>query len=164
MKDIFKNPATYYVLVPVLTVLWPLLVWGLYLPRAEKQYEKQEDNYLEARSTMLDILRLDPGRAADVNDAEIEFNYTSAISKTASLCKIPPSKYRYSSGMTMKTRERKIQPATLSLNEVDIVAFAKFLSTIQVRWAKLQCEQVKLIKKKNMPDIWDAEIRFKYYY
>ena len=32
MKDVYKNPILYYILVPVVVALWPLLVWSVYLP------------------------------------------------------------------------------------------------------------------------------------
>jgi hypothetical protein len=50
------------------------------------------------------------------------------------------------------------------LKEVDITKFAKFLSTIQLRWANLQCVKVKLTKKKGLRDTWDVDLDFKYFY
>ncbi len=59
---------------------------------------------------------------------------------------------------------QKSQSANVSLSQIDIVKFAEFLSTIQLRWANLQCNRVKLTKKQGLPDVWDVDIEFKYYY
>jgi hypothetical protein len=59
---------------------------------------------------------------------------------------------------------QKSQSAKVGLKQVDITKFAKFLSTVQLRWANLQCSQVKLTKKKGLPDTWDVDLDFKYYY
>jgi hypothetical protein len=166
MKDIFKNPILYCIVVPIIIGLWPLLVWAIYLPAAHKNIEDQQSQYERAEKIMKEILSLDPDRLefADSNDAAMEFTYGSAVDKVARLCNIPPSKYKVSTSMIITTREQKSQSATVDLKQVDIVKFARFLSMIQLRWANLQCERVKLTKKTNLPDTWDVNIEFKYYY
>jgi len=52
----------------------------------------------------------------------------------------------------------------VNLKGVDIVKSTRFLSTIELRWANLQCTTIKLTKKKGMPDMWDVDLDFKYYY
>ena len=164
MKDIVRNPILYYIGVPLLVALWPLLVWGVYLPRAEKGLERQENEYNTVQPIMLEILTLDPDRASDTNDTAVEFNYASAVEKAASLCRIPPSKYRLSTAMPMKTGDRRSKGATVTIKEIDVVSLARFLSSIQVRWASLELESIKLTAKKGLVDVWDAEVKFKYYY
>ena len=66
--------------------------------------------------------------------------------------------------MLQTTRDQKSQGATVSLKQIDIVKFSEFLSTIQLRWANLQCNRVKLTHKQGLPDMWDIDIEFKYYY
>ena len=166
MKDIYKNPILYCVVVPIIIGLWPLLVWAIYLPAAHKNIEDHKSQYKRAEDIMIEILTLDPDRLefADSNDTAMEFTYGGAVDKVASLCNIPPSKYKVSTSMIITTREQKSQSATVDLKQVDIVKFARFLSMIQLRWANLQCERVKLTKKTNLPDTWDVNIEFKYYY
>ncbi|MCH7558276.1 MAG: hypothetical protein IIB56_12590 [Planctomycetes bacterium] len=166
MKDIYKNPILYYILVPVIVGLWPLLVWAMYLPAAEKSVEDQLAQDRKAETIMIDILTLDPGRRkfSDSNDVSTEFTYDNAVVKIAGECKIPPSKYKLSSGTLQTTRGQKSQSATVNLKQIDIVKFAEFLSMIQLRWANLQCNRVKLTKKQGLPDMWDVDIEFKYYY
>jgi hypothetical protein len=166
MKDIYKNPILYYIAVPVLVGLWPLLVWAIYLPTAEENIKNEQEQCRQAEGIMLEILNLDPDRLEfiDPNDTDAEFSYANAIREVALKCGIPPSKYELNSGMIISTREQKSQNAKVDLKEIEIVTFAEFLSMIQFRWADLQCERVKLTKKKLVPDMWDADIEFKYYY
>jgi hypothetical protein len=114
---------------------------------------------------MMEILTLDPDRLqfVDSNDPSTEFTY-GVVDKVAGSCGIPPSKYKLNSGMLITNKNQKSQSASVSLRQIEIVKFAKFLSTIQLRWANLQCNRVKLTKKQGMPDMWDIDIEFKYYY
>ena len=166
MKDIFRNPVFYYILTPVLVCLWPLLVWAVYLPAAEENRIDQQEQFEKAEAIMLEILTLDPDRRdyADANDVEIEFYYDKAITKVASTCKIPSSKWDLNASAPQTSGGQKVQSATVSLKQIDVVRFAEFLSTIQLRWANLQCNRVKLTQKPGLPDIWDVDIEFKYYY
>jgi len=168
MKDIYKNPILYYIVVPVIVGLWPLLVWAIYLPAAQKDVEEQIAQYKKAEPIMLEIFTLEPDRLefADANDTAADFTYGEAVDRVASLCRIPPSKYNLSSAMIITTNDQKSQSASLDIKQVDIRKFARFLSMMQLRWANLQCEQLKLTKKQNLPDndMWDVDIKFKYYY
>jgi hypothetical protein len=168
MKDIYKNPILYYIVVPVIVGLWPLLVWAIYLPAAQKDVEEQIAQYKKAEPIMMEIFTLEPDRLefADANDTAADFTYGEAVDRVASLCRIPPSKYNLSSAMIITTNDRKSQNASVDLKQVDIRKFARFLSMMQLRWANLQCEQLKLTKKQNLPDndMWDVDIKFKYYY
>jgi len=168
MRDIYKNPILYYIIVPVIVGLWPLLVWAIYLPAAQKDVEEQIAQYNKAEPIMLEIFTLEPDRLefADANDTAADFTYGEAIDRVASLCRIPPSKYNVSSAMIIPTNDQKSQSASVDLKQVDIRKFARFLSMMQLRWANLQCEQLKLTKKQNLPDndMWDVDIKFKYYY
>ena len=166
MKDMFRNPIFYYILAPVIVCLWPLLVWAVYLPAAEKNEIDQREQFKRAEEVMLDILTLDPDRRdyTDSNDVEIEFKFDKAVAKVASTCKIPPTKWDLNAAAPQTSKGEKSQSATVSLKLIDIVKFSEFLSTIQLRWANLQCNRVKLTQKPGLPDIWDVDIEFKYYY
>jgi hypothetical protein len=86
------------------------------------------------------------------------------MEQTAGLCGIPSTDYKLNSGIIITSAGQKSQNAKVGLMQVDITKFAKFLSTVQLRWANLQCGQVKLTKKKGLPDSWDVDLDFKYYY
>lgn len=168
MREIYKNPVLYYIAVPIIVGMWPLLVWAMYLPNAQKDVVELMDQYERAEPIMIEILTLEPDRLefTDANDTAADFTYGEAIDRIASLCRIPPSKYNLSSAMIITTRGQKSQSASVSLKEIDIRKFARFLSMLQLRWANLQCERLKLSKKQNLPDndLWDIDIELKYYY
>ena len=166
MKDIYKNPTLYYILVPIMAALWPLFIRGVYLPNAERSWEDEKNQYNKAQKTIAEILTLDPDRLAfaDSKRDTAEFDYADAVERTASLCKIPPTNYNISSRPARTSDGQKSQSCQVVLKKVDITGFAKFLSTIQLRWANLQCERVTLTKQKDLPDTWKVDLGFKYYY
>lgn len=166
MKDIYKNAVFYYIAAPIVVALWPLLLWTVYSPGAADRWENEKIQYEKAQKIIAEILSIDPERIkfADLSAGATEFDYANAVEKTATLCGIPSTKYKLSSGIIITSGKQKSQSAMVGLNEVDIVKFAKFLSTIQLRWSNLQCSAVKLKKKTGLPDIWDVDIDFKYYY
>jgi hypothetical protein len=168
MKEIYKNPVLYYIAVPVIVGFWPLLVWAIYLPNAQKDVKELMDQYKRADPIMMEILTLEPDRLqfTDANDTAADFTYGEAIDRIASLCRITPSKYNLSSAMIMTAHGQKSQSASIDLKEIDIQRFAKFLSMLQLRWSNLQCERLKLTKKQNLSDndSWDIDLELKYYY
>jgi hypothetical protein len=111
-------------------------------------------------------LDIDPDRLkfADANNPSVEFDYASAINKTTGECGIPPAGYTINSGIMVVTSGQKTQSAKVDLKGIDITRFAKFLSTVQLRWANLQCTQVKLTKRKGLTDSWDVALDFKYHH
>ncbi|OHB76710.1 MAG: hypothetical protein A2Z25_21780 [Planctomycetes bacterium RBG_16_55_9] len=167
MRDIYKNPILYYVLVPVIVGFWPLLVWAIYLPEAQTSVREHLSQYQEAIPIMMEILTLDPDRLelVDPNETAPEFTW-GAVDQVANKCRIPEKNCELRSGMIITSGGQKNQSATVYLRQVSIIEFAEFLSMIQLRWVNLTCERVKLTKKENMPDndLWDVDITFKYYY
>ena len=168
MRDIYRNPILYYVAVPVLAGLWPLFAGAMYLPAAQDNLVEQVEQYKQAEAIMMEILTLDPERLefAEPNEAAVEFSYGAAVDRVARLCDIPAANCAVHTGVIVATREQKSQTANVDLKLVDIVKFTEFLSMIQLRWADLQCESVKLTKKDNLPDndMWDVDVKLKYYY
>ena len=166
MRNIYKNPTFYYVLVPVVVALWPLLVWTLYLPKTERNWNLEKEQYNKSQELIAEILVFDADRLelAGSKDTAAEFDYAVAVEKIAALCRIPSSNYNLSSGIIITTAGQKSQSAKVGLKQVDLTKFARFLSTIQLHWANLQCVQVKLDKKKGLSDVWDVDLEFKYYY
>ena len=166
MKDIYKNPILYYILAPISVALWPLFIWGIYLPDAEDNWQAKKTQYSKAQKIMAEIITLDPDRLefADAKNIAAEFDYATAVERIASLCRIPSSNYNISSKPIRTSGGQKSQSAMVILKQVDITRFARFISTIQLRWANLQCEKVTLAKKKGLPDTWKVDLDFKYYY
>jgi hypothetical protein len=166
MKYLQKYSIYIYIIVPALAAIWPALVLAKYLPSAEKKLEKDITAYAKANNTMLDIISLSPERieSEDPNKEKIEFSYDSVVNEVASFCKIPSGKCKWNTGSIFDSKNSKTQTANVTLNKIDITSFSKFLSVIQSRWPKLVCNKVKLNKKPNIPDEWDINIDFKYYY
>ena len=166
MKDIYKNPIFYYILVPVVSALWPAIVWTAYLPQTEKNWENEKARYEKSQKIIQEILTLDPERLdfSGRKDTAAQFNYAAVVDDIARTCKIPSVNYNISSKPPRKSGGQKTQSCQVTLKEVDITSFSEFLSTIQLRWANLQCESVKLTKKKGLPDAWKVDLDFKYYY
>ena len=169
MKEIYRNPILYYILIPVTAALWPLLVWTMYLPDVEDNLQEEMKQYIAAEEVMGRILDIDPGRLdfAGSKRAAAEFDYAIAVDEIASQCKIPAVNYKLNAANVIKIKKsggQKSQIANVGLDHVDITKFANFLSTIQLRWANLQCEMVKLTKQKGAADEWKIDIKLKYYY
>jgi len=166
MKEIYKNPMLYYILVPCLAALWPLLVWAVYLPAAEHDYKQEESQYIEAKVTIATILGRDPTRLelADPNKTADKFDYATAVSDIARRCRIAATNYTISSKPIRTSSDKKSQSAKVVLKQVNIARFADFLSKIQLRWANLQCESVTLTQKKGLKDVWKVDLDFKYYF
>jgi hypothetical protein len=167
MNNIHKNPILYYIAIPVLIGSWPLLVWAIYLPKAQDDLQQNLTLYEnKAVPLMMEILNLDPGRldSADPNENTAEFKYDTVVDRIASTCGIPPSKCKLDARTIQETSGQKSQSANVSLSQVDITTFARFLSTIQMRWPNLQCTNITLTQKTGLPDIWDISLDFKYYY
>ena len=166
MKDIYKNPMLYYILVPCLVALWPLLVWAAYLPGAKRDYKQEKAQYKEAEVKILTILGRDSTRLelTDPNKTADKFYYATAVSDIARKCGISAMNYTTSSKPIRTSSGKKSQSAEVVLKQVDITSFATFLSKIQLRWANLQCDSVTLTQKKGLVDAWKVDLDFKYFF
>ena len=166
MRDIHRNPILYYLLIPVLIGIWPLLVWAVYLPATERECGNDCDLLIEGQTHIVGILEIDPERTkmSDPNRVAGEFAYGRAVDRAANLCSIPANNCIVSASSPSSIAGKKRQDATIKLKDVSIVQVAKFLSTIQTTWVNLQCDQVKLTKRKGMADQWEVDFRFVYYY
>lgn len=167
MKDIYKNPTLYYILIPAVSALWPLLVWAVYLPQAERSLDSDISKFSEARETVDRILTLDPERSelVDAKTGTVEFDYANEIYRLASSCGIPQSNCKLRTGLLIKkSGGQRSQSANVTLENVNVTSLAEFLSKIQSRWANLQCTEVKLTQKTAVRDKWDVKLKFTYYY
>ena len=164
MKDLHKNPVFYYVLAPVLIGLWPLLVWAVYLPKATEGRAADEESLGEAQTAILEILEFDPERIKIKGGDQGKFTYAEAIDSAANLSRIPSANYSSSVGGIVKSGDKEIQTAHMSLDNIAVVQLARFLSELQSTWVNLTCEKITLKKQEGMPDQWDVDLNFKYTY
>jgi hypothetical protein len=156
----------YYVIAPVIAALWPIVIWGVYLPGAHGSFGEDKNQYEKAQPIISELLVVDPERlnAAQEKGVSSEFDYATAVQKTAEFCSVPAGNYKLSSAAIVTTEGQKSQSASVSLKDVDVTKATRFLSTIQLRWSGLQCTKVTLKKKKGLPDSWDVDFTFKYFY
>jgi hypothetical protein len=166
MRDLLKNPMLYYILAPVLVGLWPLLVWGAYLPKMQRGLDSDIAQYTNAKKCMVDIITLDPGRleVSAVNPGPGIFAYGEAVSRVADRCRITSHNYTIHAGDKAKISGKETQEAQVVLSDVDIVQACSFLYTIQHMWVNLECLKAELKKKEGAPDRWDMNLNFKYTY
>jgi len=166
MREIYRNPMFYYVLVPVLVTVWPLLVWGLYLPEARQNWDRDQKLFASAQTHMLEILAKDPDRldVAEATQSLGKFTYAEAVDRVANYCRIPSGNLDLTTGNIVTSRNKATQQARVRLTNIGIIQGAKFLWRIQSMWVSLTCDRVKLSKNEGMPDQWDVDLNFKYDY
>jgi hypothetical protein len=165
MKEIYKNPVFYYVLVPIVVGLWPIWLLMLGVPGSKSGLEKEISDYNEAQKLIGEILSLDQQRldyAKSKKTGEV-FDYTTAIDQVTRICRISSTEYKLSSSPIRKVKGQANQDASMTIDKIDIERFSKFLSVMHMRWSNLQCTNVTLSKIKGEKDSWKAEVRFIYY-
>ncbi len=165
MREIYRNPMTYYLLAPILLSIWPLLVRLMYLPEAKRNLESDCNLCVQGQLHIDDILLYDSGRLDLSKDKAVsgEFTFANAINRTANKCTIPSASCDFTVG-GMGGAGKNTQSAKVTLKAVGITQTASFLSYIQSMWVGLKCDQIKLTKKKGMPNQWDVEMKFWYTY
>ncbi|MDO8302338.1 MAG: hypothetical protein Q7T18_03760 [Sedimentisphaerales bacterium] len=167
IKKLLKDPRAYYVLVPAVLAMWPLWVAVVALPAAQTAWQTEKDVYEQVEKAIAQIQQFDPGRfISEPNQGKAAvFSYPGAVEQVARSCQIPASEYKLQSSAAVKSKEgQQTQDATVTLKQVDVVTFTKFLSTMQLRWADVQCVSLKLSKLKGAPDLWKVDMKFKYYF
>ena len=165
-RELFKNPTFYYILIPVLSGLWPIWVGLISLPGAAQNWVVEEKQRVNAEKIITEILTLDSERLqlAGTHSKSGKFNYATAVYQVAKICGIRDDNCELSSGVPTKVGDQDVQTGKVTLEKVDIEKFAEFLSMMQLRWPNLQCTQLKLTKQKGLPDLWKGNLTFKYYY
>jgi hypothetical protein len=166
MRDIHRNPILYYLLIPALIGIWPLMVWVRFLPKAEKELGSDCSLLRDATGDIEDILVLDPQITdrTDPNRVVGEFSYGKAVDRAANLCAIPAKSRSYTAQNIMNVGGKKRRDGRVTLKDISVVQTAKFLSLMQSTWVNLQCDGIELSKRKGMPDQWEVDISFIYYY
>ena len=166
MKEIYKNPVFYYVLAPLLASIWPLMLVGVYKPNAEARHKELLGEYESSQDAIEEILSLDPERIDYQNSRQgkPEFDYAVAIDSAAKYCGINSNEYELSSKPARRSGGQITEDCRVVLKDIGIEKLAKFLSTLQIRWANLQCSNLSLTKKKGSADMWKVDLEFTYYH
>ncbi len=166
MKNFYNNPIVYYIIIPVLIGLWPLVIWSISAPNVKDNISTRQTQFKDSQRKITEILKLDPEimNYAKTKDGRAIFKYYDVISKTSTICQIPAKNCTLNTKGAIKSRKGKSQSATVSLKDVDIVKFSRFVSMLQFRWPDLKCDRIKLRKKKQAKNLWDIDMNLKYIY
>jgi hypothetical protein len=164
MKSLLKNKSSYHLLLPLLAACWPAWVRVASLPAARANWREQSKQHLDAQKLFLQILELDSGRLKVQDPAEArQFDYATEVQKTANATGISAANYRLNVRQSVKIAEQEVQSADLTLENVDITRFALFAASMEANWPNLQCTQINLTKVEGGPDLWRANLQFRYY-
>ncbi len=166
MKQYFKNPNLYYITAPILALAWALSAWLVSFPSAEIKWEKQKIQDKNLQVEIEKILEIVPDRLnyKKHQKSDAKFDYTTAIDYYAKICSVPSSAYSHHASPEIKRKGQFTKTASVSIKQIKIENFAKFLSMIMIRWPDLQCDSATLVKLKGKPDNWKASIKFTYFY
>jgi len=165
MRDLLKNRILHYLVVPAALAIWPLLVYAVYLPRLEESWKDEAEQFKKGRNVMEQILNLDPERLSGAKAGPGQFDFATVIQNVATAVGIRPADYKLTVKPVRKNKTgQKIQNAHVILRQVSIKSLAEFLDTLQIRYASLQCDQIKLTRVKGLPDAWKVDLDFAYYY
>ena len=129
MKDLYKNPMLYYILVPLMALAWPAAMWFKYLPIMTDQRDTWKEYVIDANDRITEILTLDPERLnySDQKDTAVDFEYEMAVDKVARSLRMGND---YELRPSAKSANK--QSAEVSLNNIDITQCSQFLSTLQM--------------------------------
>ena len=164
MKDYLKNPLLYYILIPVILLIWVVYSSSVALPNKHKTWREKVTTYEKVQPMLAQIATLAPERVIQVDEKTGGFDYDKAINKTAQLCRVSASNITPNIRGKMFQGGQEIQDASISLNQVGIRQFSMFLSISLHLWPDLQCERLKLTRIKGPKDKWKADMNFRYFY
>jgi len=165
-KELWKQPDTYFVLVPILACLWALGAGAVLHPKSIKAWDSQKAEYAEAENLIEQILLLDPERLTfkEQKGKSSEFAYHNEVARFAAEYGITPGNYDLSVRTSLKLKGKKRKSADLSIKSIKIEKLAGFISAMLFRWPDLECEQLTLDKVGAAKDDWKVKLRFTYYY
>ena len=165
-SNLWKDPNTYFVALPILVGLWALGAGLVFYPKSVKSLNTLRGEYAEAENLIDQILTLEPERLnyQEQKGQSAEFDYAGEVDRFAKEYGIAPSDYTLSVRQALKQKGKLRKSADLSINSIKVEVLAGFVSSMLFRWQDLQCEQISIEKVGNARNQWKAKIRFTYYY
>jgi len=167
MMQMLKNPAFYYILLPVLAGLWLLTAGFIFYPRSVAAWEDSRKEYESSREWIEKLVILQPKRLAfqvDPSAKSEEFDFTRTIYEFAQVFSISPNNYTSNVRGLVKRAGRPSRSAAITIKSIDIERLAQFLSAMLLRWPELNCEVLSLEKNKAGKNDWKVELTLTYYY
>jgi hypothetical protein len=166
IKNCYKNPNFYYILAPVVAVIWVLFLSTVSLSKADDKCTRRAKDYSEVQKLIPQILTIDPERLKYKvrQEASGEFDYSVALEEIAKLCGISSSNYSMTGGNAPSKGGKSRKTANVAIKTVDIVRLSRFLSQILDRWPDLECDVLTLTKLNTGKDDWKVSLKFTYTY
>jgi len=162
MIDFYKKANFYFIAIPLTAAVWALLTSTLFLNAANDEWKDTKAESDKSENFIAQILVLDPERLKLHNEKkEIgKFDYNTVIGKFAIRHKIAESGYGLRATGEKKKNGIIIQTARMTINDINVEKFTRFLSEMLHVWPDLQCDNLTMTN--TGPDTWKAVLQFKY--
>ena len=163
LQQLINNPRLYYVLIPVIVAIWPLWAGLVGTSKAKADWDKQLKINTNGSLLIASILELDGERILN-KKPNTDFSYPATVHRVATSVGIPASNCNLKAKAVIKLKSgQESQDADVTVNQVDMATFARFLSTMQLEGANIQCTSISLTNQKGSSDLWSAQMSFKYF-
>jgi hypothetical protein len=164
-RDLLHNPRLYYVIVPLVCALWPAYAGFYGLHSSNANWTRESTSWQDAQKTISEILQYDPDHLKSKQNKGVEeFSFPNVVDQVARSVSISSASYKLQTAPITKTQGGKeSQDASITLRQIDLATFAKFLSNMQLQGANVQCTRIKLTKQKGAADMWNADMTIKYF-
>ena len=164
MIDFYKKTNFYFIVIPLAAAVWVVLTSTVFLKAANDEWDKMQKEKGKCDPFIARILDLDPDRLKLHNEKVKmgKFDYNTVIGSFAGRHGIADSGYGLKGTGNKKKKGVITQGARLTIDNVEVVKFTKFLSDMLNLWPNLQCEKLTLKKQNTGPDAWQATMDFKY--
>lgn len=164
MIDFYKKANFYFIVIPLAAAVWTVLTSTVFLKAANDKWAKMEKEFEKCTPLIAEILVKDPDRMKLHKEKEKmgKFDYSTVIHKFSIAHGIPESGYNLSIAKPRRKKGNSIQGADLTIDNIEIEPFSKYLSRMLYTWPNLQCDSLTLKKENTGPDAWKATMDFKY--
>jgi hypothetical protein len=162
--DFLKKANVYFIVIPLAAAVWAVLASTVFLKSANKDWDKTKMESDKSKGIIAKILVLDQDRMKLHKEKEKmgKFDYNTVIHKFSKFHGIPESGYALRATAKKRRKGGISQSATLTISNIEIVPFSKFLSEILFLWPNLECESLTVSKQNTGLDAWKTVMQFKY--
>jgi hypothetical protein len=163
MIDFYKKANFYFILILIAATVWAVIT-PVFLKAANEEWDKTELISKDSERLIAEIIILEPDRLKLHNEKKKmgKFDFNTVIDKFAQRHKIPDSAYGLRVTDEKKQRGVVTQGATMTISNIKVVKFSRFLSEMLYLWPNLQCDSLSMSNQSTGPDAWKAVMQFKY--
>ena len=164
MIDFYKKANFYFLLIPLAAAVWAVLASTVFLTSAEDAWDKIDEDFKKSQPLIAEIITLAPERIRmqQQKNKMDRFDYNIVVQDFAETHKIPEFGYGLRSSTPIQRSGKPTQAASLTIDNIKIEPFTKFLSEMLYIWPNLQCEKLTLTKQDTGPDAWKVLTQYKY--